>query len=70
MNNDFLEIIPLDEINRDVEELLDLTKNYRLEYALVLGQDPTGQWFFAASDNDNQRALFTVKAFRSYMADN
>jgi hypothetical protein len=70
VNKDFLEVIPLDEINEDVEELLDLAKEYRLEYALVLGQDPSGQWFFAASDNNNHRAMFTVEAFRSYIMDN
>jgi hypothetical protein len=69
MSADFLEIIPLDEINDDVEELLDMASGYQLDYALVLGQTKDGKWFFAASEEDPKRAMYTTDSFRSYMTD-
>lgn len=64
-NNDFIEIIPLDE-QPNTSEILTKALNENLEYVLVIGQSENG-WYYAASDPDPMRALFSANQFRQFM---
>jgi hypothetical protein len=62
--SDFLEVIPADSDRAEVQRVLDDLKEDDLEYVLVIGQDRNGGWYIAASDEDMNRAVHSVNAFR------
>jgi hypothetical protein len=65
MNDDFLEIIPLDD-DAGVQEVLTRAVDEELEYVLVIGRKDDG-WYFAASEPDVMKALISTEQFRNYM---
>jgi hypothetical protein len=64
---DFLEIIPADSDRAEVLRVFEDLKNDDLEYVLVIGQDKDGGWYLSASDNDLNRAVYSVNAFRQFL---
>lgn len=69
--SDFLEIIPKDaktDDEPDVQSVLQAALDSgQLDYVLLLGQRPTGEWYFAASDGDVARATFTADHFKNFI---
>ena len=62
-----IEIIPLDGSGDiGVEEVLKKVKEDKLDYVLIIGQKGEG-WYFASSDADAQRAVFSAEQFHEYM---
>jgi hypothetical protein len=65
---DIIEIIPKKE--NDAPEVWDVLTDARdadLEYALVIGQDEDGKWYFAASEGNVARAVFSVDQFKNFI---
>lgn len=60
-----IEMIPLDESS--VSDLLEKVLKDHLDYVLIIGQKDDG-WYFAASESDPTRAVFSAHQFCNYMA--
>jgi len=60
-----IEIIPIDETS--VAQLLEKVSKDKLDYVLIIGQKDDG-WYFAASEQDPTRAVFSAHQFCNYMA--
>ena len=60
-----IEIIPIDESS--VSDLLNKVSKDKLDYVLIIGQKDDG-WYFAASNPDPTKAVFSAHQFCNYMA--
>ena len=65
-DDDLLEVIPLDG-PVSVHEVLKVAQDQPLDYVLLIGQTKAGQWYFASSEKDPFRAIYSVDQFRDYM---